>query len=235
MTPARRLILPPHSSQPTSTRPPAHPFSPLPVEFFRRPADELAPDLLGRYLIRTFRARPGARPRRLVLRIVETEAYLGSIDRASHAFAGRRTPRTQTMYLPGGHAYVYLIYGMYECLNVVAGSADDAHAVLIRAGAPVEGETEMRRRRGLSPRSRPSDLAGGPGRLTRAMGINREFNAMLLCRARGPLRMTVGSPVTPDQIAAGPRIGIDYAQEAVHWPLRFGVRGDPHLSRPLPS
>ena len=235
MPPGRSTILPVPVSQPTGTVAQVRPCEPLPVEFFRRPADELAPDLLGRYLIRTLPARNGGRSRRLILRIVETEAYLGSIDRASHAFGGRRTARTETMYLPGGHAYVYLIYGMHQCLNVVAGSAEDAHAVLIRAGAPVEGAAEMRRRRGLSPRSRPSDIAGGPGRLTHALDIDRVFNAMLLWRARSPLRITAGCPVSPDRIAAGPRIGIDYAQEAVHWPLRFGIRGDPHLSRPLPS
>ena len=100
-------------------------YRPLPLSFFRRPAEEVARDLLGRFLVREL-ARE-----RLVLRLVEVEAYLGRPDRASHAWDGRRTPRNESLYLPGGHAYVYFIYGMHWCLNAVTGERDVGSAVLI--------------------------------------------------------------------------------------------------------
>lgn len=113
-------------------------FRPLPLSFYRRPAETVARDLLGRYLVRELGGE------RLVLRLVETEAYLGAPDRASHAWGGRRTQRNESLYLPGGHAYVYLIYGMHYCLNAVTGKKDEGGAVLLRAGEPVEGAERMR-------------------------------------------------------------------------------------------
>ena len=113
-------------------------FRPLPVSFYRRPAATVARDLLGRYLVHELDGE------RLVLRLVETEAYLGAPDRASHAWDGRRTPRNESLYLPGGHAYVYFIYGMHWCLNVVCGEKDEGGAVLLRAGEPLRGETDRK-------------------------------------------------------------------------------------------
>ena len=107
-------------------------MAPLPVSFYRRPAETVAQDLLGRWLVR----RVGGR--RLILRLVETEAYLGAPDAASHAAGGHRSERVQSLYLAGGHAYVYLIYGIHHCLNAVTGEADVGSAVLIRAGEPVD-------------------------------------------------------------------------------------------------
>ena len=132
-------------------------LAPLPLDFYRRPAEAVAPDLLGRLLVR----RIGRQ--RLVLRLVEVEAYLGAPDRAAHAWNNRRTARNESLYLPGGHAYVYFIYGMHWCLNVVCGERDEGGAVLLRAGEPLRGETAMRERRGLAERVRPGDVAGGPG------------------------------------------------------------------------
>ncbi|HXO29503.1 MAG TPA: DNA-3-methyladenine glycosylase, partial [Thermoanaerobaculia bacterium] len=106
----------------------AGPLAPLPPSFYRRPAEAVARDLLGRYLVREVEGEV------LVLRLVEVEAYLGAPDRASHAWGGRRTPRNASLYLPGGHAYVYFIYGMHWCLNAVTGEADVGSAVLLRAG-----------------------------------------------------------------------------------------------------
>ena len=111
-------------------------FRPLPLSFYRRPAEEVARDLLGRWLVREFAGEPGER---LILRLVETEAYLGAPDRASHAWGGRRTPRNESLYLPGGHAYVYFIYGMHFCLNVVTEGTDlhvlpDVHGSLDHRG-----------------------------------------------------------------------------------------------------
>ena len=199
-------------------------YRPLPLSFFRRPAEEVARDLLGRFLVREL-ARE-----RLVLRLVEVEAYLGRPDRASHAWDGRRTPRNESLYLPGGHAYVYFIYGMHWCLNAVTGERDVGSAVLIRAGEPVEGEERMRENRGFVKKVKPGDLAGGPGKLCRALAVDRSLDGVLL--DQGPLRITRGEPVEPGEIAAGPRIGVGYAGEAAAWPLRFAVRGNPHVSKP---
>lgn len=201
-------------------------FRPLPRSFYRRPAETVARDLLGRYLVRELDGE------RLVLRLVETEAYLGEPDRASHAWGGRRTPRNESLYLPGGHAYVYLIYGMHYCLNAVTGEADSGGAVLLRAGEPVEGEERMRENRGWARVPRPGDLAGGPGKICRALAIGRELDGVLLDQP--PLYITRGEPVASEEIVASPRIGVDYSGEAALWPLRFSVRGHLHVSRPRP-
>jgi len=199
-------------------------LAPLPPSFYRRPAEAVARDLLGRYLVREVAGEV------LVLRLVEVEAYLGAPDRASHAWGGRRTPRNASLYLPGGHAYVYFIYGMHWCLNAVTGEADVGSAVLLRAGEPVAGEETMRRHRGWPASPRPGDLAGGPGKLCQALAVDRACDGVRL--DRGPLRLTAGEPVAPGQVATGPRIGVAYAGEAAAWPLRFAVAGNPHVSRP---
>ncbi len=199
----------------------------LPLRFYRRPAAEVARALLGRLLVREMDGE------RLVLRLVETEAYLGAPDAASHAAGGRRTARNESLYLPGGHAYVYFIYGMHFCLNAVTGKAGEGGAVLLRAGEPVLGEERMAALRGLPPdrrAPRPGDLAGGPGKLCRALAIDRAFDALPLDRP--PLWIAAGEPLPDSAVAAGPRIGVDYAGEAAAWPLRFAERGNPHVSRP---
>ncbi len=200
---------------------------PLPKSFYLRPAQEVAPDLLGRYLVRQVDGEL------LVVRLVETEAYLGARDRASHAWNGRRTARTETMYLQGGHAYVYFVYGMHWCLNAVTGPREHAEAVLLRAAEPVAGETEMRRLRGLGSGARPGDVAGGPARLCEALGVDRQLDGAPLWR--GSLKLCEGEPVAGERIASGPRIGVGYAGEAASWPLRFALRGNPHVSRPRPG
>jgi DNA-3-methyladenine glycosylase len=169
---------------------------------------------------------------RLVLRLVETEAYLGAPDRASHAWAGRRTVRNESLYLPGGHAYVYFIYGIHFCLNAVTGEAAVGSAVLIRAGEPVAGEEQMRQLRGLAGPPRAGEIAGGPGRLCQALAVDRALDGVPLDRP--PLWIAAGAAVADDEVAVGPRIGVDYAGEAAGWPLRFALRGNRHVSRPLP-
>ena len=173
------------------------PPGPLPQAFYRQDAVTVARALIGCILVRTFRHHA------YQARIVETEAYVGPHDLACHASKGR-TPRTQTMFLPGGHAYVYFIYGMYDMLNVVTGPADDPQAVLIRAAEPLLGWA--------------ADLSG-PGKLTRALHISRAQNALDLTTPA--LHFLPRPPTDTPTLAATPRIGIDYAQ---HWkdaPLRF--------------
>ncbi len=206
------------------------PLRPLPVAFYRRPAEVVARELLGCRLVR----RIGGERR--VLRLVETEAYLGAPDAASHAAGGRRTARNESLYLAGGYAYVYFIYGMHFCLNAVTGGRDVGSAVLLRAGEPVAGEAAMRRDRGLggdagsARRVRPGDVAGGPARLCQALAVDRALDGLPLYR--GALVIAAGEPVPDAAVARGPRVGVDYAGEAARWPLRFAERGNPHVSRP---
>lgn len=204
-------------------------WKPIPARRWRKTAEEVARDLIGRYLVRNLDSR-----RRLAVRIIETEAYLGTPDRASHAFGGRKTPRTATLHLTGGHSYVYLVYGMYHCFNVVAGDDTNGEAVLVRAGVPVEGLEAMIANRQLKRPLKPGQLAGGPGKLCEALAIDRTHDAILLDDSKGPLYISRGEPVTdPGAIAVGSRIGIDYAKEAKDWPLRFALRNHHEMSKPI--
>lgn len=197
--------------------------------FYARPAADVARDLLGRWLVR----RPGGGAEdgdELVLRIVETEAYLGEGDRASHAHRGPATPRARRLFRRPGVAYVYLIYGMHHCLNAVTGSADDGSAVLIRAGEPIRGVETMMRNRGWTRAARPGDVAGGPGKLCQALAVDSVFDGQALWKS--DLVVVEGEPVDPGEIVSGPRVGVDYAGEAARWPLRFAVAGNLHVSKP---
>jgi DNA-3-methyladenine glycosylase len=198
----------------------------LPQSFFHRPAETVAEDLLGRYLVRRLDGE------RLVLKLVETEAYLGAEDRASHAWNGRRTARNESLYLAGGHAYVYLIYGLHHCLNVVTGERGVGSAVLLRAAEAVTNELRMKKNRGFERRLRPGDLAGGPGKLCQALAVDRRQDGVSLLR--GELTVAHGERVAGERVVTGPRVGIDYAGEAAGWSLRFAELGNPEVSRPRP-
>lgn len=174
---------------------------------------EVGRDLLGKVLVHG--ATGGI--------IVETEAYLGMDDAASHAYPGL-TRRNEVMFGPPGHAYVYFIYGMYECVNVVTNPEGRAGAVLIRAIEPVLGVELMRIRRPGAKRLR--DVASGPGKLTIAMGITRALNGADL--TKGPLVLRDRRGAEPFEIVAGPRIGIS---KNADWPLRFTVAGSEFISK----
>ncbi|MFG0328616.1 MAG: DNA-3-methyladenine glycosylase [Phycisphaerales bacterium] len=206
-------------------------LTPLAPSFFRRDSTTVARHLLGRYLVREAGASSSSDGATLIMRIVETEAYLGAPDRASHAFDGRRTERNESLYLAGGHAYVYFIYGMHFCMNVVSGRGGLGDAALLRGGEPIAGIEEMVTRRGLKRSPRPGDIAGGPGKLCQALGIDRALDGHSLLEA-GALYVTRGEPVPDDFVVTGPRIGVDYAGEAARWPLRFAISGHPEMSRP---
>ncbi len=194
----------------------------LPREFYTR-SDvlEVARDLLGKKLV-----VPNRNGGRVAGIIVETEAYRGPEDKASHAYNGRRTQRTETMYGIGGTAYVYFVYGMYNQFNVVSNVEDVPHAILVRAVEPVEGLEIIRRRR---PGRSEGELTSGPGRLCVAMGIDRQLNKADLLGDR--VWIEEGVTVLRRQIARGPRIGIDYAEEWVKKPWRFWIRDNPFVSR----
>jgi DNA-3-methyladenine glycosylase len=194
----------------------------LPREFYTRPdVLKVARDLLGKKLV-----VPTSKGVRVAGIIVETEAYRGPRDKASHAYNGRRTNRTETMYGPGGTAYVYFVYGMYHQFNVVTNVPDIPHAILVRAVEPAEGVEIMRRRR---PGRSERELTSGPGRLCLAMGIDRTLDKQDLLGDR--VWLEEGVPISGRQIMSGPRVGIDYAEEWVMKPWRFWVRDNPFVSR----
>ena len=183
--------------------------------FFHRPAAEVARELLGHYLVHRF---DGCE---LAARIVETEAYLGTGDPAAHSARGL-TERTRVLFGPPGHAYVYLIYGMHECLNLVTEPAGQPGCVLIRALEPVCGIEEMQRRRPKAKRLR--DLASGPGKLTQAMGITREHYGADVTQVRlpGPLQVRLPKAAEAFEVQTATRIGISVSREL---PLRFSIKG----------
>lgn len=163
----------------------------------------------------------------LAARIVETEAYLGANDPASHARRGLRSERNASMYLHGGHAYVYFTYGMHWCLNVVTQEADIAEAVLLRAVEPVKGIDTMRRNRPKAKRD--FDLTNGPGKVCMAMNIDRKLDGERLDGES--LYITDRDiEVADDDIVVTPRVGIDGSGDAAAWPLRFFLRGNRYVS-----
>jgi DNA-3-methyladenine glycosylase len=199
----------------------------LPRAFYTRPSViAVARELLGQRLV-----VPAPDGTRVSGRIVETEAYQGPEDRASHAYGGRRTARTETMYLLGGTAYVYFVYGMYHQFNVVTSVPGCPHAVLIRALEPCEGIDVMRRRRGLT---RERDLTSGPGKLCIALGIDRRLDRADLLGERVWIEED-GPATAPADVAVGPRVGIDYAEAWAKRPWRFWLRGSAFVSRPVPG
>ncbi|WP_435011723.1 DNA-3-methyladenine glycosylase [Tundrisphaera lichenicola] len=180
---------------------------PLPREFYDRPAEEVAPDLLGMLLAHRVEGllRVG--------RVVEAEAYLGPHDLAAHSSKGR-TRRTEVMFGPPGHAYVYLIYGIHHCLNAVTGPGHHASAVLIRALEPVENIEGNTR---------------GPGLLCRSLEIDRSCNGLDLLG--DDLFFAEPPDRGPIEVVAGPRVGVDFSGEWASKPLRFSILGNPHVSR----
>jgi len=194
----------------------------LPRSFFSRSTLTVARELLGQRLVRI---RDG---QRLVGIIVETEAYIGEEDKACHASCGPTT-RNAIMYGAAGHAYVYFIYGMYHCLNVVTEHEGFPAAVLIRAVEPCEGIEIMR---SLRPGRPLRELASGPGRLCQAMDITRSFNGVDLCTDDG-LFIEAGDAFA--SIETSRRVGIAWDELAQSRPWRFFVAGNPHVSRTRPS
>jgi len=189
----------------------------LPVSFFERPTDVVARELIGRVLV------SGTGTQRTVGRIVETEAYLGHRDPASHGFANRRHGRNETLYAAPGTWYVYLSYGVHWCANLVCERETNAGAVLLRALEPLEGLDIMRHRRGGVGPDRL--LASGPGRLTQAFGIDRSLDAHPM--RRSDVVILAREPVDT-VVEVSLRIGIT---KAIDWPLRFTERGSPWVSR----
>ncbi|MFI1182263.1 DNA-3-methyladenine glycosylase [Streptomyces sp. NPDC020799] len=193
---------------------------PIARHFFDRPVLEVAPDLLGRTLVRTSPAGP------IELRITEVEAYAGQTDPGSHAYRGR-TERNAAMFGPPGHAYVYFIYGMWFSLNLVCGPEGTASGVLLRAGEVIKGAELARERRPKARKDR--ELAQGPARLATALDVDRGLNGVDLCAGPdAPLSLLTGHPIHPGRLRSGPRTGVG-GEGATH-PWRFWADGDPTVS-----
>ncbi len=198
--------------------------------FWQQPTLQLARSLLGMELVRESADGVTAGM------IVEVEAYRGPMDKAAHSYGGKPTERTRAMFGPPGHAYVYFIYGMHYCMNVVSAEEGIPEAILIRALEPTEGIGLMARRRGLTltltdgtKLSQLKRLTNGPAKLCEAMAIDRSLYGTDLTRPPLYLRH-YQDPIPDEMIRTGPRINIAYAEEAVHYPWRFWIDQNPYVS-----
>lgn len=185
-------------------------------DFLEGDAEHVAPRLLGCELVSSINGLTSR------VRIVEVEGY-HQRDAASHSFRGM-TPRTKTMFGPSGYAYVYFTYGMHYCVNVVTGVPGVGQGVLIRAAEPVEGIENLQANRQVKRRV---DLTNGPAKLTKALGINRDYNGHDL--RKSPLRLVMQSALDPDQIITTTRVGIS---RDIDRPWRFYIKDNPYVSKP---
>ena len=188
----------------------------LPRDFYNRDTLAVARELLGCYLVRELEGR------RLAVRITETEAYIGRMDKACHAYQYRRTPRTETLFAAPGISYIYLIYGMYHCLNFITEPEGEPCGVLIRGAIPIQGrdiiaENRFGRKASELSSYQRRHFLDGPGKLCKGLSLTRKENALDLTKP--PLYVCRGP--RPEKIQVGKRIGIDYAEEAVDFPWRF--------------
>lgn len=188
-------------------------------DFYNRDTVTVARDLLGNYLVRVLDGET------LVCRITETEAYVGRCDKACHAYGYKRTARTETLFAKPGTAYIYLIYGMYNCLNFVTEPEGEPAAVLIRGLEAVSGAKTLARLRYQKPLAeltpyQQRNFLNGPGKLCKALSLDRSYDGTDLT---GDILYVVCSGETPEQIHVGLRVGIDYAEEAVYFPWRFWI------------
>ena len=195
-------------------------------EFYIGDTVKIAQNLLGKYLVRRFDSEL------LVCRITETEAYVGAIDKACHAYGYRQTKRNATMFGNAGHAYLYLIYGMYTCLNFVTNPVGEPDAVLLRGLEPIHGTDTLCRLRYGKPWAeltayQRKNFCNGPGKCCKALSLDTSLDGcdltgdiLFLCDSLRDIGLT-DPPHLPRQIAVGKRIGIDYAQEAKDFPWRF--------------
>jgi DNA-3-methyladenine glycosylase len=194
----------------------------LPASFYHRTnVVAIAKELLGKILVTSFND---------VLttgRIVETEAYNGVVDKASHAYGGRRTKRTETMYARGGIAYVYLCYGIHHLFNVVTNVQNTPHAILIRGIEPVTGIEIMLER--MKKEKADYTIGRGPGNVSKALGISTQHTSLSLLD-KDIYIADDGLKLKPSQIVTTPRIGVDYAAEDALLPYRFYVKGNPYVS-----
>lgn len=191
-------------------------------DFYLRNGLEVARDLLGKIIVREEDGE------RFYFKIVETEAYLGPEDKAAHTYGGKPTPRTRPIFEEGGITYIYLIYGMYYCLNIVAHEANIPHCVLIRAVEPLNDEAIAYSKLSRNIKSKKTqDLTNGPGKLCKALKIDKTFNELDITK-QGALYIVGGD--TPREIVTDKRINIDYAKEYKEKEWRFYIQGNAYVS-----
>ena len=194
-------------------------FNRLKREFFARKTEIVAKDILGKYLVRdTNRGK-------MVGKIIEVEAYLGTSDKASHTYEYKKTEKTKTMYEAPGTWYVYFIYGIYFCLNVITEKKGVPCAVFLRGLTPIDGIDLMKENRPVKLGKNYKNLLDGPGKFCQALNITKdEFNGIDSCNADAKLYITQGEDIIKSDINLGTRIGIDYAEEDKDRLLRFSIR-----------
>lgn len=196
----------------------------LPDSYYHNPdVVAISRDLIGKYLFTNIEGELTGGY------IVETEAYAGVNDKAAHSYGGRVTPRTQTMYMQGGVSYVYLCYGIHEMFNVVVSEEGHPHAILIRAVQPTDGLDVMMCRRNME--TLKPNITKGPGSVAKALGISRKINAVSL-QSDVMWIEDRGLTFPDEEVAAGPRIGVDYAGADALLPYRFYVKGNIYVSKP---
>ena len=192
----------------------------LNLDFFKQETTKVAVQLLGQHLVRITNSG-----KILKGRIVETEAYLGLNDSSCHSFGGRRTLRTETMYLPGGHAYVYFTYGMHYCFNIVTSCVNEPEAVLIRAVEPLEGLSEMKNYRTVKLEK---DLTNGPAKLCQALQIDKNLSGISLMGSS--IYIEKGADVDVQRVVVDKRVGLSPYSDSYDWPLRFYIKNNPYVS-----
>ncbi|MFQ6031466.1 MAG: DNA-3-methyladenine glycosylase [Candidatus Zixiibacteriota bacterium] len=189
--------------------------------FYLQPTLEVAKQMLGKFLVREIGKE------RLVGKIVETEAYIGPFDLASHAYGGKKTERNKAEFFEGGHIYIYLVYGMYWQFNISTSASGKPECVLLRALEPIEGIEIMRRNRNSSLQN----LTNGPGKLCQAFALDKGYYGEDLVKSSRIWLEDRGFIVDESEIGCGPRIGIDYAGEWAKKPWRFYIKDNPFVSR----
>ncbi|MCG2614687.1 DNA-3-methyladenine glycosylase [Terrimonas sp. NA20] len=198
------------------------PLKKLPLSFYRRDdVVQIARELIGMILVTRWDGMTTSG------RIVETEAYAGVTDKASHSYGGRRTGRTEIMYADGGYSYVYLCYGIHHLFNVVTHRRNTPHAILLRSLEPLAGIPEMLVRTGK--KKLDHTLTRGPGNMAKALGIVKDQTGILL-NGKQMFLADDGFRYKKSEIIASPRIGVDYAGEDALLPYRFYVKGNPYVS-----
>ncbi|MFX3674956.1 MAG: DNA-3-methyladenine glycosylase [Paenisporosarcina sp.] len=192
-------------------------FQPVSAAFFNEPTIELAKKLLGQYIVHE---HPDGL---IVVKIIETEAYMGAEDRAAHSFGNRRTKRTEIMFGEAGLIYTYQMH-THTLMNVVSGPVGTPHAILLRAGEPIVGEELIQQFRGTTNRK---DWTNGPGKLAKSLGVSMAYYGHLW--SEKPLYIAEGPGIS--ELEIGPRVGIQNSGDAVHYPYRFFERGHPMVSK----
>jgi DNA-3-methyladenine glycosylase len=193
----------------------------LNYDFYKKDAVSAAKDLLGKILVREINGK------KIMVKIVDTEAYMGAEDKASHAYANKKTKRTETMFKKGGLAYIYLIYGMYYCFNIVTSEENNPHAVLIRAVEPLQGLEIIKENRKIKSK-KIEELTNGPGKLSQALKIDKSFNGCNLVRSS---KLYLLENKDQDiKIEAVPRVNIEYAEEYKDKKWRFYIKENKYTS-----